>query len=314
MWLRPKFQALFIVAFLSLLVTGCGPEKAKALRTAAIQFKTEALAAINAIDDLMRLELQPPPRTESAANEEFVKNILELDSTTTITSEVLELAIDPYTITPDPELTQRRKDFKNNLNQQYSTFASIFDELEKGNILARDAVKKSAPYAEKLTLQMGAFAKSIADRPPKLVQQRSAIITELDSVRSDSSLSIHEKRVRLIELKEQWNGIIAQEIELQEVTVKKCLKATLIGMEVRRLIDTYDKLSLDDLNSTIAFVLDQAGDINGKDFSQLKRKSEELFSTLEDDPIWSDVAQTVLNRVNTVVSEANEDETNGQNH
>jgi len=96
--------------------------------------------------------------------------------------------------------------------------------------------------------------------------------------------------------------------------VKKCLKATLIGREVRRLIDTYDKLSLDDLNSTIAFVLDQAGDISGKDFSQLKRKSEELFSTLENDPIWSDVAQTVLNQVNTVASEANKDETNGQNH
>ena len=115
----------------------------------------------------------------------------------------------------------------------------------------------------------------------------------------------------MIELKEQWNGIIAQEQELQEATVKKCLKAALIGMEVRRLIDNYDKLSIDDLNSAIAFVLDQAGEISNKDFNQLKLKSEALFSTIENDPIWSDVAQTVLNQVNTVVSETNMDETEG---
>ena len=190
--------------------------------------------------------------------------------------------------------------------QQYVTFASIFDELEKGSIFAKDAVKKSAPYAEKLTLQMAAFAKAITDNPPRLIQPRTAIMTEFDSVRGNRSMSYDEKRLRLIELKEEWRGITAQETKLQEITVQQCLKAALIGTEVRRLIDTYARLSLDDLNSAIAFVLDRAGDISGKNLDQLKLQSEELFAKLANDPIWSIAAQTALDEANTVISEAHE--------
>lgn len=148
---------------------------------------------------------------------------------------------------------------------------------------------------------MAAFAKSITDHPPTLFQYRTTIIDEIDIARLDSSLSIDEKRKRLVELKEQWEATKVQEMDLQRGVVEKCLKASIIGMQVRRLIDTYDKISLDDLNSIISFVLEEAGDLTGKDFSQLKLKSEEVFAAIEKDPIWSDLAQGVLEKANNLI-------------
>lgn len=90
-------------------------------------------------------------------------------------------------------------------------------------------------------------------------------------------------------------------MDLQRGVVEKCLKASIIGMQVRRLIDTYDKISLDDLNSIISSVLEEAGDLTGKDFSQLKLKSEEVFAIIEKDPIWSDLAQGILKKTNNLI-------------
>lgn len=308
---RMKVGTALAVVVVGLLLVGCGPEKARALRTAVVQFKVEALDAIDAIDTWMSRELETSPRASSTANEEFVTNILELDSLE-LTPEVIELASDPYKVETDAELTQAREEFKAGLIEQYSTFATIFDDLEKANFVAAAAVKKSAPYAEKLTIQMAAFAKSLSHHPPKLLQYRSTVISEIDLVRLDTSLSFDEKRIRLLELKERWESIKKQESELQRSTVEKCLRASLLGMRVRRLIDTYDEFSLDDLNSVIAKVLDEAGNLNGEDFSELKRKSEEMFATLENDPIWSEMAQSVLNEANQVVSEADTNQTVGE--
>lgn len=129
---RSLFQILLLVTF-SYLLIGCTPEKARAVRTAAIQFKTEALAAIEAINVMMNRELEPPPRTESAATEEFVTNILELEPDTELTSEIIDAALDPYKITLDSELAQRREHFNNDLILQYTSFAAVFKDLEKGS-------------------------------------------------------------------------------------------------------------------------------------------------------------------------------------
>ena len=161
-------RALCVVglAILILLCSGCTPEKARALQTAATQFRAESLAAVNYIEILMKKETAPVPRSETAASEEFADFILRLKSDQPLTENAIRLALDPYAVTPDPQLEKDRADFLASLRLQYSTFASLFDDLDRGSFFARDAVKKSEPYAEKLTLQMAAFAQSISKDPP----------------------------------------------------------------------------------------------------------------------------------------------------
>ncbi len=73
-----KFYPFYLILFIGIILWSCTPEKARALRTAAVQFKVEAFAAINAIDRMAKQETAAPPRTETEATEEFVKNILDL--------------------------------------------------------------------------------------------------------------------------------------------------------------------------------------------------------------------------------------------
>lgn len=296
-----KLQAICVVVLSGFLLGACTPEKARALKTAAVQFKVEALAAIHALEEMMKKETAPPPRSEAEATEEFVKNILSIPLSDPLSVEIIDLAGDPFTVAPGPEERQRQ-DFIANLHQQYFAFAAIFDDLESGSFLARDAVRASAKYAKDLTVQMAAFAESIGENPPQLLQHRSKLIGEFDVVRKDNNLSADEKRRRLVELKEQWEAVKAAEQELQRSTVEQCVKAAVIGMEVRRLIDTYENVSLDDLNAIIARVLDVAGGLTGKDLGTLKTKSREVFAKIKRDEIWSDVADSVLNKVTTAIA------------
>ena len=61
--LRPRITFFFLIV--SVTLSGCTPEKARSLRLAAVQFKAESLAAINAIAQMHRRELELPPQVQA---------------------------------------------------------------------------------------------------------------------------------------------------------------------------------------------------------------------------------------------------------
>jgi hypothetical protein len=293
-------QVVLVLALF--LAQGCSPEKARALKAAAVQFKLEALAAINAVDGLMRQELEPPPRSTTAANDEFIANVLSLPAKTTLTSEIIALANDPYTVQVAPAVAQQRDKLLNGLRVEYAGFAAIFDDLERGSVLARDAVRASAKHAERLTAQMSALAVAIDKNPPHLLQYETALLADMERVRGDKTLSADTKRKQLLQLKEQWAQMQGKADELRRTTVEQCLKAAVLGKEVRQLIDRYGELSLEDLNSAVALILEDAGAVSGNDYSALQAKSAALFAEIKQDPIWTSVADSVLGEVNQALA------------
>lgn len=297
-----KCVGIVLLLFVGLMLSGCTPEKAGALSNAAVQFKVKSLEAVGAILLLMDKELESPPRTNSEINEEFVKKILELEDGTLITSYAVKTAIDPYSAPLDKEILREQEKFKNKLRKHYIAFADIFEDLEGGSFFAKKAVKASAPHAKKLTLQMAALAKSISSNPPILVQYRNAITVEIENVLEDKELKEGEKKSRLIALKEKWDLILAKELDLQRSTVEKCLEASLLGMQVCRLIDKYDTLSLDDIHFMVNMVINEAGAISGKDLSNLKLKSENIFAKIESDPIWKGMTDVALEEANNAMA------------
>jgi len=297
MKLHARSLPLCAALVLSSFFVSCTPEKARALRIAAVQFRVEAMKAIDLVEQLLTKETSPRPRGESEAAEEFARNILQLKSDTDLSEDKVDLAVDPYTVQPGSQ-QKAREEFVTNLRRQYSAFAATFDELEGGSYLARDAVRKSGSHAQNLTLQMAAFAESISQDPPQFLQYRSALMDEIDSVRKNASLSSEDKTRRLIKLKEEWEAMKQSERELQRSTVEQCLKATVIGREVGRLIDTYEHLSVDDLNVLTARALDAAGELTGKDLQGLTVRSADVFLRIREDPVWSNVADSALTTVN----------------
>ena len=298
---------------INLTLSSCTPEKAKALRLGAVQFKAESFACIDAIDIMRQRELEPPPRTSEEARKNFIDNILISDSKL-IDEEEIEFARNPDAIEIDPEVEKKWATFISNMNTQYGSFAAIYDRVEQGSFLAAEPVKNSAKYADKLTLQMAAFANTIDEAPPELLQYRTDIAAQLTQLKRDyqkevangaSEENLEPFRIRAGELLDRWEEVKLQEKELRDTTVAQCLKAAVLGQELRPLIDRYDQLNLDDINFIISDIFDTVASITGLDYSALKQKTTTLIVKLQEDEVLKPFAEKILAEVGGAVSSRN---------
>ncbi len=273
-------MALAILVVICLCLLGCTPEKAQAF--------------------MLEKEIAEPPRSETEAAGQFAENLLAMPANMALNPEAIRKALYPDAITVTPEVAKQKSDLFGEMRAQYAAFASIFDQLEAGSFLARDAVSRAAPYADKLTLQMASFAKMVSENPPELNQFRNALIFRMDVVRKDAALSAEEKSRRLRELRDEWLLLEAGERDLQRSVVEQCLKAATIGIEVSKLSRTYGDLSLEDINFAVRKAFDAAGQLTGKDFTSLQAKASEVYAAIKEDSIWSGVADQILAEVNKV--------------
>ncbi len=308
---RLTFLALFCVS--SLALNGCSPEKARSLQASALQFRNESLAAITAIDTLRKRELEAPPRSPSDIRQTFISNIL--NSSVELNSRTIDLAIDPYRV---PSTTDWDT-FIQELKLQYEQFADIFDSLDRKPNVSREELKKAGNHARSLTIQMALFAQSLSENPPLFTQYRTRTLVKFRKVRRDyqalqSRISINASdrdslQVRKSDLENQtgellneWQNIQQEERALMESTVAQCLRAATIGKQVIEAADRYDDLDVSQLNSLIPTLFTTASSFTGKDYKTLQLKSTRLVTDLQNDPLWSAVAQPLINRMNNAAA------------
>lgn len=310
--LRRSYITFFLLA-VNITLSGCTPEKARTLRLAAIQFKAESLAAIQAIEQMHQREITPPPLSQSELRNNAINNILTSKNEILLPQD-LDFLIDPDKPQIDPKAQVAWQAFINKMNTQYTTLAAIYDEVESGSLLATDAVQKSAEHARILTLQMAAFATVIDKHPPILLQDRIIVIADIDTLRKqyqqksnegESEENLQPLKDKAGELYDQWQQIAVDEQKLRETTLAQCLKAAILGKELTQLIERYNKINLDDLNSIIARVLDTTATITGQDYAALKTRATNVFAEIKNDPIWSKAADTALAEVNNAVANRN---------
>lgn len=303
----------FVLLVVSVILSGCTPEKARALRLAAVQFKVESLTAIEAIENMHQRELTPPSLAQAEARSNAINNIL-ISEKPILLPEDLDFLVDPDTPQIDPKAQEAWQAFINKMNSQYEALAAIYDEVEGGSLLATKAVEKSAEHAKNLTLQMAAFATVIDKHPPILIQDRIIVIADLDTLREEyqqkknngeSDQNLQPLKERAGELLDQWQQIAINEQELKETTVTQCLKAAVLGKDLTQLSQRYNKLNLNDLNSLIARILNTAATITGRDYASLKTKAANVFAEIQNDAIWSKAANTVLAEVNKATAGRN---------
>jgi len=313
-------KIIWVVLAASLSLGGCSVEKARALQGAAVQFKTESLAAIDAIDQMRQRELEAPPRSQSEIRQGFISRLL--NSKVDLNSAVVDLAIDPF----KPPNVAEWDDFIVDLRSQYDGFASIFDKLDSGTLISQAEAKQSAEYARTLTVQMALLADAIAKNPPVLGQYRSRTIVKLKKLRqdyqtlltrlkareagiSDGNETLQQMNQRKSDLENQagelmneWQQIKQEEQKLLETTVAQCTKAATIGKEVVEVANHYDDLEIGQLSALIPRILTTAAAFTGRDYSMVKVKATNLVSQIQSDPLWSGVTKTLLDRANTAAA------------
>jgi ElaB/YqjD/DUF883 family membrane-anchored ribosome-binding protein len=315
----PLYRAglLAVCILVSSTLTGCNEEKARSLQAAALQFRTESLAAIDAIDNLRKREIAPPPRSAVEMRQTFVNRFL--NSKKEVNAALIDLAIEPYRPPNDPEWEQ----FVVELKSQYEGFAAIFDKLEGGTLVGVKEVRQSAEHAKTLTVQMALLSNAIATNPPVFIQYRSRIIVRLDQTRQDyqtlqtriqakengSPPPIPETLPQLIirrteletetgKLMDEWQQIKQEEQKLLETTVIQCTKAVVVGKEVIEMANRYDDLSLQQINRSLPKIFTTLSSFTGKDYRSIRSKADSLLRDLQTDPFWRTVTQQFLDRAN----------------
>lgn len=288
-YLYPRIT--FFLLLLSIPLSGCTPEKARALRLAAIQFKAESLTAIQAIEQMHQREITPPPLSQAKLRNNAINNFLTTNEEINL-PETVNFLIDPDKPQIDLNVQEVWQAFINKMNSQYEALAVIYDEVEGGSLFAADAVQKSSQHARNLTLQMAAFATVIDKHPPILIEDRSIVVAELETLRleyqqrqkngeSDENLVLLKNRAG--EFFDTWQQIAIEEQKLRETTVAQCLKAAVLGKNLTQLTEKYNKIALDDINSIIARILDTAAAITGRDYASLKTTAANLFAQIKND-------------------------------
>ena len=290
---------------------GCSVEKARALQSAAIQFKNESLLALNAIDTMRQKELEPPERSASDTRQGFISRIL--NSSVDLNSAVLDLAIDPYR----PPKVPKWDEFITDLHGQYEGFSSIFDKLDSGAQVDVNEVKKSAEYAKILTVQMALLADAINKNPPRLNQYRAVVIIRLKKLRQDyqtvqtklkngtGNETLQQLTQRKSDIENQtgeamgeWLQIKQDEKKLLEVTVAQCTKAVIMGKELLEVANRFDNLDLNQLNAAIPRILTAASAFTGRDYSAISAKASQIATDIRSDPLWRDVTRRLVDQVN----------------
>ena len=310
----PKFKIIWVVLIASLSLSGCSVEKARALQGAAVQFKAESLAAIDAIDQMRQRELEAPPRSQADIRQGFISRVL--NSKVDLNSAVIDLAIDPF----QPPKVAEWDDFIVDLRSQYEGFASIFDKLNSGALISKNEAKQSAEYARTLTVQMALLADAINKNPPMLGQHRSRTIVKLKKLRQDyqtlltrlktgDGSEIQQMNQRKSDLENQagelmneWQQIKQEEQKLLETTVVQCTKAATMGKELVEVANHYDDLEVNQLNTLIPRILTTAAAFTGRDYGAVRVKATNLVAQIQSDPLWSGVTKTLLDRANTAAA------------
>ncbi len=263
-----------VVLAVALLLAGCA-EKAKTVQLGATQFKAESFAAIDKIGALQAAEITAPPLPPGQAADKFVA--LVEGSTRPIDQQTLQLLLNPGAI-GTPATSARWQAFLDGLRAQYATFASIFDSLDQGSLLAAPDVKRAIAPLDKLTAQMAAFARTVQTHPAVFIAERANLAADIESARDNTQLSPAQKRTALLQLRERLVNVAAAEQRMTAETAAQCLKAASLGLELRKLLAAYDSLTVDDLMEGLATAFQVAGTVSGRDFGGLESRTESVIA------------------------------------
>lgn len=294
---------LLVTVFLSssLIISGCSKDEAKSLKNTAKLFSEESIAAIDAIETMILKEVQEPIQTEEEAKASFLRIVLRKELSDQKLTDNFERLLNP----PQPSkiAINNMRAYMASLRSQYGTLASIYDDLERGHLLAKDAVQKSKIPLEKLTVQMAYIAACVDQNPANLLKDKSKVITEIKRLRrlyfkTKDPVEKKDFEGKILEQFLQWQRIEKNQQELTQIVLEHSTKAAMLGRELRERIDRYDDISLESMNSLLTNVLDIVSTLNGNDYSGLKKQANQLWVTINNDEDFKGSTTFILSQFN----------------
>lgn len=288
---------LVLVVVAAVAVAGCA-QKAKSVQLGAAQLKLAANEAIDKIDAMRQAETSAPPQSASEAADKFVS--LVEGSSQPISNDTLSILANPLSFGS----AQSEKEWAavlSTLRSQYAAFASVFENLDQGSLLAAADVKQAIPPLDKLTAQMAAIAKTLQENPAVFVVERGFLAADLEAVRDSATLSADQKRTQLLALRDRLLAIVSREEQVTNDAVVQALKTARLGVELRKLLAAYDTLTLDDLMDGLQVAFQATSTITGRDLSSLESKTDDVIAELKATPGVEPLINAALETVSSAI-------------
>jgi hypothetical protein len=286
----------------SLMISGCSKEEAKALKDTANLFGNESIAAIDATETMILKELQEPTQTEEEEKALFLRVVLRQQ----ISDEDLVSNLKRLMNPPQPSATAvgNLKAYMASLREQYGTLVAIYDDVERGHLLANEAVQKSKAPLEKLTVQMAYLAVCVDKYPANLLKDQSKVLAEIRRLRNTyfktaDPATKKDIEGKIVEQFFQWQKIEKNEQELTQNVLNHATKSAMLGRELREKIDRYGDITLESLNSLLINVLDIVSNVNGQDYSGLKKQANQVWEAIKNDEDFRGSAEVILSQFNS---------------
>jgi hypothetical protein len=278
--------ATLLILSSSLAISGCSKEEAQALKGTAKLFSDESNAAIDATETMIMREVQEAIPSNDEARSSFFRAVLRQE----LSDQDLALNLDRLMKPPQPssEALGNLRAFMSSLREQYGTLAAIYDDVERGHLLAKSAVQKSKVPLEKLTVQMAYLSTCVAKYPAVLIKDKSKILSEIITLRrkyfaASSPVAKKDIESKLYDQFLKWQQIEITQQELTQNVLQHSIKAAMLGKELREQIDHYNKITLESLNSLLVNVVDIASTVSGQDYSGFKKQASDVWQTIYND-------------------------------
>jgi hypothetical protein len=275
-----------VIILVMFIIPGCNKEKAEAIKVAAVQFRIEAINALDKVRFLFEQSVSIPAENQYQQTDRIA---LDLNTSENIGPAELSFLITETNVN-EPALQQISEEFKT-LESQYYQFESMFQSLPEGSFFAKSAVKKSEKFAIQLTMQFINIAKFLQNYDPQFTGNRVILLEKINKYKkiSDDSLRYSYLRTAAQELIQLRN----EENTARDEAVSQCYRAVEAGKLISDLIRDYSKMSVQDLLITTRNTLDYISSITPewKDVSTIKNRLDSVEKTIQNDPYW----KTLLN-------------------
>ncbi|MEJ2537779.1 MAG: hypothetical protein P8048_12155 [Calditrichia bacterium] len=275
-----------VIILVMFIIPGCNKEKAEAIKVAAVQFRMEAINALEKVRFLFEQSVSIPPENQYQKTDRIA---LDLNTSENIGPAELSFLITETNVN-EPALQQISEEFKT-LESQYYQFESMFQSLPEGSFFAKSAVKKSEKFAIQLTMQFINIAKFLQNYDPQFTGNRIILLEKINKYKkiSDDSLRYSYLRTAAQELIQ----LRTEENTARDEAVRQCYRAVEAGKLISDMIRDYSKMSVQDLLITTRNTLDYISSITPewKDVSTIKNRLDSVEKTIQNDPYW----KTLLN-------------------
>jgi hypothetical protein len=286
------YKSFLVSLIVCISLSGCSPERRAILRMTAINFKNQAMEAIEATKSIY--QLNPIPFSDFEIRKNILDRFLEdpdldfgdIDAVNSFISD------QTGTISPSP-VSVALEDLK----QEYIVASETFDNIERAGLLNSegDAVAKTAEPARRLTVKMLLLAKIISQNPPTPKNpDRALILFQFEKLRKEYiAATSEEDRLKIREsgakLLDTLFSVDKEEKALICKATAKLLLTAETGTKLSNLIASYnDNLSIDELVGKINTTLGIASGF-GADLISVNTRVAQIQAAIANDPVLNSI-------------------------